>query len=92
MQHEINVFETFKVEAIPVPYTPDRKLVLPATPIPDMPIEQAQRVHRAQYDAILTDFKPRDFRGAIVFVVMLWLILAIGCMAILIFLAAGGNL
>lgn len=83
--------ETFKC-AIPTPRTPSRSLILPATPIPETPIEEAQRVHRAQYDAVLINYRPPQFRAAIVFVVMLWLILAIGCMALLIFLAAGGKL
>lgn len=83
MQHKIDIFETFKVEAIPAPRTPSRSLILPSTPIPDMPIEAAQRVHRAQYDAVLTDYKPRDFRA---FLMLCWLVF-LACWGLFLFIA-----
>ena len=75
MQNNPALIETFKYEAMPTLRTPSRSLILPATPIPEVseptPLERSQNVHRAQYDAVLTDYKPRDFRA---FLMLSWLV------------------
>lgn len=63
--------ETFKCATIPTPRTPSRSLVLPATPLPDVPKYRAERLHRAQYDELLVHLSPRGFRAVLM---LSWLV------------------
>lgn len=78
----LSSIETFKC-AIPAPRTPDRSLILPATPLQEVPEYRAERLHRARYDAVLTDYKPRDFRA---FLMLCWLVFLL-CWGLFLFLA-----